>query len=72
MAKKSNDQVIEKARERGEPLFTLRAQDVHSVDTLEFYRDQCVNAEHKDGVDEAIEEFKTWQVANQGSVKEPD
>jgi hypothetical protein len=72
MAKKSNDTVIEKARERGEPLFTFRAQDIHSVAVLEFYSQLCQDDDHVEGIMEAIVEFKTWQDANVAEVREPD
>ena len=59
MNKKNPIEMIKAANEAGEPTFTFRAKDKHSLSAL-----------HE--IARIIVEFKDWQKANPGKVKLPD
>lgn len=54
-----------------EPVFILRARDIHALDTLNFYHDQCKVEGHKQVVMERIAHFHAFFLKNQGLMREP-
>lgn len=59
-----------------EVVFVLRARDGMAVPTIECYRELCVAGDsppdHLAAIDRSIEQMRSWQQANQESVKTPD
>lgn len=55
-----------------EPIFILRAKDIHAVKTLEFYLAQCANDHHKEVVQQRIDQFKDFSFRRAETLKEPD
>jgi hypothetical protein len=57
-----------------EPVFILRAHDVTAMNTLVYYRRECVQlgspAEHVHGVDGVLEAFGRWRQLH--GIKVPD
>lgn len=54
-----------------EPVFILRARDVHAVDTLEFYFQQCQVEGHKQVVSNRIQQFYDFADKNPDRMREP-
>ena len=61
-----------KAIPSDEPIFILRAQDIHSVEALTEYSNVVCSDEVMNAVDERIKEFEKWQEEHSDLVKEPD
>lgn len=55
-----------------EPIFILRAKDVHAVLTLYDYKRRCLNDEHRQAVLNRIQDFLVWQNKHAIRVREPD
>jgi len=59
-----------------EPVFLIRAQDLASVSTIQFYREQAQKAgapeEFLDSLGEVQNDFMKWQRENVNRVKTPD
>lgn len=55
-----------------EPIFILRAKDIHAIKTLEFYLQQCANDHHRDVVTERIGHFESFAQCEAAQLKEPD
>lgn len=55
-----------------EPIFILRAKDVHAVSTLYDYKRRCLNYEHSQAVLNRIQDFLVWQNKYAIRVREPD
>lgn len=55
-----------------EPIFILRAKDVHAVEAILHYRNQCLNSEHYYAVEERISEFMEFTATHPDKMKEPD
>lgn len=55
-----------------EPVFILRAKDIHAIDTLYYYRNACENSDHAAAVEQRIEEFEDFTNTHLGFMKEPD
>jgi hypothetical protein len=54
-----------------EPVFILRARDIHAVDTLEFYFQQCHVEGHKQVVSNRIQQFYDFADKNQDRMRYP-
>jgi hypothetical protein len=55
-----------------EPVFVLRARDKRAVAALAFYRDQCLDANHRDIVQRRIHHFEDFAAHHPDRMKEPD
>lgn len=71
------EKMLIKTQATGEPTFTVRAQDRHSVAALRAYRnaveeDNNVSDEFCREIDRFVSEFEEWQAANPDKVKSPD
>ncbi len=55
-----------------EPIFIIRAQDIHAVPTLRTYLGLCTGVEHKLMVKGRIKYFEDFAEANPDRMKEPD
>jgi hypothetical protein len=55
-----------------EPVFILRARDIHAVTAMIAYAEVCKNQSQQIEVYNRIDEFQEWQINNQGKLKEPD
>lgn len=54
-----------------EPVFILRAQDVHAVDAIIAYSSLCESSEHRAAVLERAKAFQTFADAHAERMKEP-
>ncbi|MBX3610362.1 MAG: hypothetical protein KF871_10755 [Hydrogenophaga sp.] len=55
-----------------EPVFVLRAQDVHAVNALLGYSVLLDNPEHRAAVEQRIKDFEAFRDANPDRMKFPD
>jgi hypothetical protein len=55
-----------------EPVFILRARDVHAHELLILYQQLCANAEHRKFVGKRIMDFARFASENPDRMKEPD
>jgi len=55
-----------------EPVFVLRAQDLHAIEAIRFYRGVCQNREHKERITEVVDRFATFKNDYPARVREPD
>ena len=55
-----------------EPVFMLRAKDVHAIRTLQYYLQCCIDADHKDALVKRIREFEEFRMMNPEQMNEPD
>lgn len=59
-----------------EPLILFRAKDKLTPELLEHYKEMCQKAgcqpQQVDSLDELIQQFRDWQVANPDKVRLPD
>jgi hypothetical protein len=71
LVKISNDEVIPE----DEPVFILRARDIHALDTLMHYQAVCragdCNEYQMEGIDFALKRFVVWQMKNADKMKQP-
>lgn len=54
-----------------EPVFILRARDVHAIDTLLFYLRQCEVEGHKEVVKSRVDNFLDFEEKNTDRMREP-
>lgn len=55
-----------------EPVFILRAKDIHAYPTLDFYEDKCTDEEHRSKVAGRMVEFDEFKSKNNDLMGEPD
>lgn len=55
-----------------EPIFILRAKDLHAIQTLYAYRNFCEDGSHVAAVEARIEEFEQFARTHADRMKEPD
>lgn len=54
-----------------EPIFILRARDIHAVGALVDYRDRVMTNHHMRAITEAIEDFNLFRYQHPDRMKEP-
>ncbi len=74
---KDSHRILAETSATGEPLFPIRARDLHAVPPLKFYLDQCIgfsvhNTEFIADLTRLIDTFERWQNANLAQLKYPD
>lgn len=55
-----------------EPLFILRARDIHAAQTLMFYGAQITDPKHREAVHTRCAQFNNWAAVHRDRMKEPD
>ena len=55
-----------------EPVFMLRAKDIHAYSTLDFYVNRCADEQHKKSVEDRMLEFDEFKADNDERMGEPD
>lgn len=55
-----------------EPVFILRAADIHAFLTIAQYGDMCSDSTHRDAIRGVLKRFHVWRVDNPVLMKEPD
>lgn len=55
-----------------EPIFILRARDIHALDTLADYHDRCDDIGHSQAVVSRIRNFEDFKKQHPERMKEPD
>lgn len=55
-----------------EPVFILRARDVHALDVLDFYAGKVKNDHHRDVVNGRYSQFLRFKKTHPDCMKEPD
>ena len=55
-----------------EPVFVLRAIDVHALKTLKIYHVLCNDADHQEHIEGRIQDFANFAQINPDRMKEPD
>lgn len=55
-----------------EPVFILRARDVHAVAALMNYAGNVANPAHKEAVKTRAAQFSNWAILHRDRMKEPD
>jgi hypothetical protein len=60
----------------GEPVFIIRANDIHALSVLDYYRNLCsahnAGKDHLDAIGQNWEVFSSYQRDNGDKVKRPD
>ncbi len=74
---KDSHRILAETSATGEPLFSLRARDLHAVPTLKFYRDEYLRQPVMDtdfisDLENLLDTFERWQNANLAQLKYPD
>ena len=59
-------------RPKGEPIFILRARDIHAADAIHSYGSRCKNPKHQEIVKSRWKQFMDWRNDNPDRMKEPD
>jgi hypothetical protein len=54
-----------------EPVILFRARDAKALPLLKFYQELCVDDHHKQAIQDRIDEFQDFMLANPGRMKEP-
>lgn len=55
-----------------EPVFILRAKDVHAYGALDHYEDLCRDQEHRESIAVRMLEFDEFRAGNPDRMNEPD
>lgn len=55
-----------------EPIFILRARDIHAADALDYYKEQVRDEHHKTVIEARIRQFLKFADENTERMKEPD
>ena len=55
-----------------EPVFILRARDIHAIDTLKYYLQQVKDEHHKQVISSRIKDFGVFERVWPERMKEPD
>ena len=55
-----------------EPVFPLRASDVHAAKAIRLYARECLRIPHRDACLEVARQFEEYAAENSAAMKEPD
>lgn len=55
-----------------EPVFILRAKDLHAISALRAYLQACTTHAHQEAIARRIDDFEAFAVAHPDRMKEPD
>ena len=74
---KNAAELLQSAWENGEPTFSFRAKDKHTLVALAAYYvsilgDEAISEGFKVEIEHILDEFSDWQRANPDKVKTPD
>ena len=66
------DRTNAKTIPQDEPVFILRAQDIHAADTISLYIQKCYNEKQLESARQCLADFEKFKLDHPERMKEPD